>query len=485
MANISAPSPASQGALLAALGDEVLGAAQLMERLGCSQPSLSRLVRAAGSSVLTLGKAKQTRYARARRESRLGFAARLEQPLAVTRIDAAGQAQACGELHTVGVPSGSRTVWTAHRQLAVHDGLPWWVADMRPAGFLGRQFPQRAGAVGLGLPPSVSDWGDGHVLLALSAAGFDEPGDVLLGRGAMDAWLRSAAPVPIALADKAHVYAQLADSASQHAAGSSAGGEQAKFTAYAEISRANASTQYGAATESTLDSNPDSNHHEINSSTAPNHGHAAHVIVKFSPTGHDPIAQRWRDLLRCEFHALRTLEAHAPRTGLQASRVQLIEADRTYLEVQRFDRTGPRGRRAVVSLGALDDVFIGQRHNWVHTAQRLAQLRMLASADVLRIALAYAFGLLIHNTDMHFGNLALLHDGPASTQFQLAPIYDMLPMRFAPTAQGLRPDAVPPVLPTADVLQVWADAQALAREFWERVRGDGLVSAGFVGLVCG
>lgn len=245
---------------------------------------------------------------------------------------------------------------------------------------------------------------------------------------------------------KTSVYSKFAElkEGRQHSL-SSAGGEQSKFTAYAQ-------TPQGAQ----------------------------HVIVKFSPTGTDAIAVRWRDLLRCEHHALRVLHDSLQQTGVQAAQTQLIDADRAYLEVQRFDRIGARGRRGVVSLGAIDDVFVGQRNDWVQTAQQLQRLRMLRERDVQGISLLYAFGLLIHNSDMHFGNLSLLHDGPGSTQFTLAPCYDMLPMRFAPTAQGIRPLQIPKIVPQADLLSVWPQALLLAQDFWKRVIADPAISRSFV-----
>lgn len=430
--------------LLAALGDEALGAAALMQRLGCSQPTLSRMVRAAGESVAMLGRAQQTRYARVR-------ATGAEQPIVVTRIDANGAPQSCGVLHAVGQMSGSRTAWVAERRVEVFAGLPWFVADMRPQGFIGRQFPARVPH--LGLPPGAGDWSDNHVLQALCAAGADEPGDLILGRAALDLFLREATPEPITPRRKATVYAQTAaqahDIIAQSGNRSSAGGEQAKFTAYVQTS---AQTSAGAA----------------------------HVLVKFSPAGTDPVAQRWRDLLRAEHHALSVLSENAADNGLHAAQTQFIDADRLYLEVRRFDRIGARGRSGVVSLGAIDDGFVGQRQSWVQTAQQLQRQRLLREADVQRIGLLQAFGRLIHNTDMHFGNCALLHEGPGSSKFTLAPVYDMLPMRFAPTTQGLREVAIPPVLPTADVLPMWAQALGLARAFWTRVLDDGEISRGFV-----
>ncbi len=423
--------------LIAALGDEALSAAQLVQRLGCSQPSLSRLIKSAGASVLTLGKAQQTRYARARPVA-------VEQPLPVTRIDAEGVPRSCGSLNTIGLLSGSRTAWVAQRQVEVFDGLPWFIADMRPQGFIGRQFPARIPL--LGLPPDIANWNDNHVLQALSVAGADEPGDLVLGRAALEQYSHQSLPKPISARRKASVYPQLAvQKEGQQHSPSSAGGEQSKFTAYAH-------TPQGAQ----------------------------HTIVKFSPPGTDAVAVRWRDLLRCEHHALRVLQASCQATGVQAAQTQLITIDRVYLEVQRFDRIGPRGRRAVVSLGAIDDVFVGQRNNWVQTAQQLQRLRMLRDRDVQSISLLYAFGLLIHNSDMHFGNLSLLHDGPSHAQFTLAPCYDMLPMRFAPTAQGIRPLQIPAVVPQADLLDVWSQALALAREFWNRVVADTQISTDFV-----
>jgi hypothetical protein len=424
-------------ALVAALGDEALGAAELIQRLGCSQPTLSRLVRAAGAQVLTLGKAKQTRYARAR-------PVQVEQPLPITQIDAAGTPHNCGSLHTIGLLSGSRTAWVAQRQVEVFDGLPWFITDMRPQGFIGRQFPARLPL--LGLPPSIVDWSDSHVLQALSAAGSDEPGDLILGRAALQQYLLQSPPEPVPIRRKTSVYSQFAElkEGRQHSL-SSAGGEQSKFTAYAQ-------TPQGAQ----------------------------HVIVKFSPTGRDAIAVRWRDLLRCEHHALRVLHDSQQRTGVQAAQTQFIDSDRAYLEVQRFDRIGARGRRGVVSLGAIDDVFVGQRNDWVQTAQQLQRLRMLRERDVQGTSLLYAFGLLIHNSDMHFGNLSLLHDGPGSAQFTLAPCYDMLPMRFAPTAQGIRPLQIPKIVPQADLLSVWPQALFLAQDFWKRVIADPAISRSFV-----
>ncbi len=164
-------------------------------------------------------------------------------------------------------------------------------------------------------------------------------------------------------------------------------------------------------------------------------------------------------------NALRVINDSHANSGLEAAPTQIIDGDRLYLEVQRFDRVGARGRLGVVSLGAIDDEFVGLRGEWIQTAQKLQQLRILRAADVSKIALLQAFGKLIHNSDMHFGNCALRHENLDAQRLTLAPIYDMLPMEFAPTSQGLRTDNIRKVMPTADLLIVWPQAIEMAQKF--------------------
>ncbi len=444
------PALSSPQALTEALGDDLLSAAELMARLGCSQATLSREVRKAGSAVLTMGRAQRTRYARLR-------PAGVSLPLPITQVDAQGGLQPLGQLYTVGMHTGSRTAFEGEKGVELFEGLPWFVSDMRPQGYLGRQFPQRLQEAALldtqlqtggapQLPPSINDWSDDHVLRALDWAGHDEPGNLIVGRRALDLHLRQAPPQAVPMAQKLERYAVLAqESLNADGSMSSAAGEQPKFTKYVE-------TMNGAA----------------------------HVIVKFSPADSGEAAQRWRDLLRCEAHALNVLAENATQTGVQAAQATVLhDANRVYLEVQRFDRVGARGRLGVISLGAADDHFVGQRRSWIHTAQQLALQRLLSAQDVQRIALLQAFGLLIHNNDMHLGNIAVFYDSIGTASFRLAPIYDMLPMRLRPVGQELREIAQPLVLPQADLLGVWSQAQRLAADFYERVDSDPQISASF------
>jgi hypothetical protein len=90
------------------------------------------------------------------------------------------------------------------------------------------------------------------------------------------------------------------------------------------------------------------------------------------------------------------------------------------------------------------------------------------------VARLHAFGELIGNTDMHGGNLAFwLNDELPLT---LAPVYDMLPMAWAPGPQGEiveRRFAPAPPLPGDE--ENWRIASDWAAEFWGlAAESDGL-----------
>jgi hypothetical protein len=71
-----------------------------------------------------------------------------------------------------------------------------------------------------------------------------------------------------------------------------------------------------------------------------------HVIVKFSEMLESPVSERWRDLLLAEHLALETLN----QSGVLAARTLIIDhGSQRFLEVERFDRIGELGRRAVIA----------------------------------------------------------------------------------------------------------------------------------------
>lgn len=410
---------------------------ELQARLGISQPTASRLLAPllADGSLVAVGSARARRYLMPRDVPGVG------RQVPIHSVQPDGSVQFFGKLY----PLAGEGFWMEeadreHGQSARHDSLPWFLYDMRPQGFLGRGFLQNHPA--LQLPSNLTHWSDDHILKALVHAGEDMPGNLLVGTPAFDRFhslpapLRTGAP---RISDPATDYPVLAEQAlAQGSVGSSAGGEQPKFSAVRE-------------------------------------GHA--VLVKFSPADDSAASQRWRDLLVCEGLALQTLSD----AGLSAAHTTLeLAAGRVFLESRRFDRNAHGGRLGMVSLEVYDRQYIGAGTSWVDTAQRSdrAGPERLSPEDVQTIALLDAFGSLIANTDRHHGNLSLLL---RDHRWRLAPAYDMLPMLYAPVGGEVVPrefsDRLP--RPTVQTLAVWPTARDLAIRFWRTCANDDRISAGF------
>ncbi len=410
---------------------------ELQTRLGISQPTASRLLAplVADGSLVAVGSARARRYLLPRDVPGVGR----QVPIHAVQPD--GNVQFFGTLY----PLAGEGFWMEeadreHGQSARHDSLPWFLHDMRPQGFLGRGFLHNHPA--LQLPANLAHWHDDHILKALVHAGEDMPGNLLVGTPAFDRFqslqgpLRTAAPV---VADPATDYPALAALAlTQGTTGSSAGGEQPKFSAVRD-------------------------------------GHA--VLVKFSPADDSAASQRWRDLLVCEGLALQTLSG----AGVDAAHSVIEQAaGRVFLQSRRFDRNPQGGRMGMVSLEVYDRQYIGAGTSWVDTAQRSdrAGPERLSADDVQTVVLLDAFGALIGNTDRHHGNLSLLL---RDHRWRLAPAYDMLPMLYAPVGGEVVPRDFAERLPRPGVhtLAVWPKALDLAIRFWRACAADERISGGF------
>ncbi|MDD2722016.1 MAG: type II toxin-antitoxin system HipA family toxin YjjJ [Gallionella sp.] len=407
--------------LLLASGPQ--SAQQLIEKMGISQPTLSRALSRLGDEVVRLGAARSMQYT-------LRDTARVAADIPVYRVTAEGQIRCLGALLAVR-PQGY-VMRQADGKTVHSDGLPWWLFDMRPQGFLGRAYAARYAAA-LGLPARLGDWSDEHALRALLAHGHDVVGNFLLGDLARDRFLSSPLPVAVAEVQKAEAYRQLAlNAASGEAAGSSAGGEQPKFAVYAE-------TPAGPR----------------------------HLLVKFSEAEDSPVSERWRDLLLAEHLAQETLRA----AEIPAAQTYVFDhGGQRFLEVERFDRVGSLGRRALHSLTALDAEFVGSgTGGWPAIARRLADTGQIEPQAAEGAALLWAFGTLIGNTDMHNGNLSFIaeHGRPCA----MAPAYDMTTMAFAPRSGGGLPERIAaPTLQSDVPNDIWRRAETLADEFLIRVR---------------
>ncbi len=406
-----------------------MSAADLLARLDISQATLSRQLRQQ-TQIVRWGKARATRYALLR-------PIRGASRFALYRISAQGQAVPAGELLPTW-PQGSCLHLEPSEQGRYYDGLPWYMQDMRPQGFLGRQWG-REQAQPLGLSDDIRLWSDEQCLLALAQSGIDMPGAFLIGETAYQRWLQQPAPQAISVAQKAARYPQLAqDALSGDEPGSSAGGEQPKFLCYAATPRGE-----------------------------------RHCLVKFTVARQSENAERWRDLLRAEHLALQHLRA----AGLAAAHSQLIEsAGQLFLEVERFDRLGERGRREMSSLEAIGAEFLGQQLHWPDALRELERQQRIDVASQQRGTLQWAFGRLIANSDMHAGNLSFFTDGAT---FSLTPAYDMLPMALAPNSQGHMRDEVKFTPDFSLSGEVWRAASVLAKAYWQAISDDGLFSDNF------
>lgn len=421
-----------------------LPAAQLLAALGVSRPTLMRAVHAAGEQVLTIGRARRTSYA-ARRPLRGRWA-----PLPVFRIDPQGRPAAVGELH-LAHPGGSLLRgailegWPLEGDMrdGWFDGVPYMLQDLRPEGFLGRAFA-RAHASLLQVGDAPRAWSDDDALYALSLLGADQPGCFIVGDAAYRRWLEQAdaGTVPIGDAEIQARYPERARHALQGGtAGSSAGGEFPKFTAARTLG-----------------------------------GETAQVIVKFSGNDDTPGTRRWQDLLVCEHLAARVVPTIE---GLRSPHTTIHQADaRSFLEVVRFDRQGAQGRSPVCSWAALNGAWFGLGGKpWTDAATRLHASGLIDEATRSAIVRLWHFGQLIANSDMHDGNLAFV---PTGAGFELAPVYDMLPMAYAPQrGVELTGRDFAPRLPLPSEREAWLQAAAAATGFWNQAAADPRIGAAF------
>lgn len=393
----------------------VLHAADLRQRLDVSPATLMRAIREAGTDVIPIGRGRATRYGLRQTWPTLD-----SSRFPMFRILEAGTARSEGELFTL---AARQTVWMPAG--TVSGGLPIELADARPSGFLGRHFA--AMHADLRLPARLMDWSDHHILLAMARRGEDVPGNLIVGDESFARW--QALDIP---ARTRGDYPDLAEATiAGHPPGSSAGGERPKFGAFVD---------------------------------------GRHVLVKFAARGGagDAVARRWCDLLVLEALALNVVSAR----GLPAAQTSIIDNDSHYfLESERFDRVGIRGRVAVLSLAAVQE---DPADPWARAAVFLRDAGRLSHEDARRLQWLDAFGALIANTDRHPYNIVFFADGGT---LRLAPAFDQVSMLYAPTADGqVPPRTFAPPHATADTLEVWDDARAAAREFWQRASDDARAS---------
>ena len=162
----------------------------LAQALQVSQPTVSRALSALGDEVVPFGAARSIQYT-------LRDPVRADLEATVYRVTPQGALETLGTLVPV-CPQGFVMV-EAGGARQHSDGLPWWIYDMRPQGYLGRAYCQRHGQR-LGLPERLGDWSDTHALRAILDQGDDMPGNLLIGPTARDQFVNAPDPMPIAAA---------------------------------------------------------------------------------------------------------------------------------------------------------------------------------------------------------------------------------------------------------------------------------------------
>jgi len=408
---------------------------ELQAATGLSQAAVSRQLRRMNASIIQFKEGRSPQYA----ITRNAFGGDDRLPLYM--VDAHGNNTAVATIrplahggYFVEPSTGMPSVLLGERKNGLYSSLPYFLYDLAPQGFLGRQIAEEMASQSEAFPSDPRNWTEEHIGRYLVSNGDDLPGNFKFGEQAHLRVRRK--PVAVTTED----YPELAEDVMNGIIPeSSAGGEQPKFTAFCG-------------------------------------DRSAHVIVKFSPKGDEPIARRWRDILITEFHATEALHAQ----NFPAAETKLIEkGDRLFLESRRFDRSGECGRMPMISLQYIDAEFAGEGAGWHRTMHKLWQLDLVSREHCYDAMILWAFGLLINNTDMHLGNLSLSIDGGV---FRILPVYDMCSMGFAPKAGEVRPYSfVPPDIETLGGLDLIAEAlsgvKIMARDFWNRVASDDRISS--------
>jgi hypothetical protein len=425
--------------LLAFLATGLYSAADIQRRFSWSQPTISRVISRCKSRILVVGSARATRYTRFRDVRGLGGR------FPVFNVDDRGDVDQIGELCAV---AQDHFVWLpTHTAPEVYRSLPWFISDLRPDGFVGRAFVRLLHEE-LNVPPRVLDWNEDHVLVALARRGEDCMGNLIVGQESLERYFRMTrrALAPVQEGEEAELYARMAQAAMDgDPAGSSAGGEQPKFTTM---------VQHGNGIE--------------------------HVLVKFSPAVDTVEGRRWADLLVCEHHALRIVQEN----GIRATQTRIIEGDgRMFLVARRFDRTAVFGRLPIISLRAVALEFFGC-DSWIDAADQMYDAGRISAEDAASLRWLSVFGDLIANTDQHMGNVSLIKtDG--RRRFDLAPAYDVLPMHYRPSDSRVPDKLFNPPSTTPRAARAWDSALAAACMFWERVSRDERISLPFREICAG
>lgn len=406
-------------------------AKELCALTGLSQSRLARVLQMIRAELLVAGRARSVRY-----YLRRGIP-QLVNPFPIYRVDEEGKIQVGGTLTSAWpqgfywqpAEAGSRARW--------FPDLPFFLNDLRPAGFMGRLVP--ALYPEWEFPADIRVWSGSDCLRYLYHLAPDAFGNLIVGDVCLQRLLEErVAPCAVVGREEAgrDYDACAARMLTFGIPGSSTAGEQPKFVAR------RASDGRG-------------------------------VLVKFIARDGSTAAARREDLLIAEHCALCTYysDGSAPYSG------SIIKTEHySFLELERFDRTRG-GRRGIISLGSLDAEFGGGGSDWKTIADGLLKNGIISQNDRNEIYRRAYFGACIGNNDMHPWNCALFYDLIETRG--VAPLYDMLPMSYMPNPAGLPSPEISPPAPLPAELAHWDWAIQKAQLFWKTLSGHGEVSRGF------
>jgi hypothetical protein len=422
-----------QAEILAFIGLHGITSSQtLCQLFKISQPTLSRILSSIKNERVVIGKARETQYALQRKITDT------KTPIPIYEINEDASSHQLGILYAI-KPNSFYFEAKIHDAVSgIYKDLPYFLNDLRPTGFLGRFIPLQN--EDLHLPKDISLWTAEHSLKYLSQRGWNTIGNIILGDLSFQLYLEKSHSLKNSIGVKnreKHYPLYANDVLATSDPGSSAGGEQPKFTTIL------------------LPENQ-------------------HVLVKFSPPMDTKIGKRIADILICEGIALKILQ----KNGCDAADSEIFIYDaRVFLEVKRFDRIGKFGRRGIISLGTLDAEFSGTMSTWSKTAADLVNHKIIAAHLLEKIRFREIFGELIANNDMHSFNLSFFTKSNSITD--LAPVYDMSPMLFMPRNNQIVKREFTPALPLPENAGTWIAALAAAEEFWHAVLEDKRISLDF------
>ncbi|MCG7532043.1 HipA domain-containing protein [Psychrobium sp. MM17-31] len=406
--------------------------AELADFLSVSVSTVSRQLTKLidDGKVVRLGQGKNVRYIYLRAVKGV------TQPVLVRQVDENAVIHQLGKLWII--DNGS--VLEMDNEIVAYDDLPWFFFDLKPQGFIGRLIGKRV-ASNLQVSPRVDSWSSDDVLRYLVLEPNNTPGNFELYKNFDTVRsVKSSIPTRERILERYETHlTKPMFTEFEEAGGSSAGGEQPKFNALLGSSK----------------------------------------IVKYSQSLNvaNSNAERVKDLLICEHHALNVLREY---NGYAAETDIFVTEKRAYLEVKRFDRTvveREEGQIGMVSLESVIAEFIGYVENWSDAADKLLAQEIIKPDQAELLKLWLSFSRLIGNTDTHNGNVSLFLDG--ITPSKLTPAYDILPMAYMPNNADIPTPKVKIVRPDNISDEIWQQATLLAGDFWQRVSDDSRVSESF------